>query len=170
MSKNKITYDAIDELFEFLNGIKKEKIQQKYIDKVKRHFCYDMEEIKNMVYWKIEFEMRSGADQEREGIISDVEYNAILKYKRNVKFDFGEIAKYVYLTSKFVEKDFTKDEKKILEFLESGRPDDDLFECLHCNHKSCRNGGCNFVNIELGKHVGSDIDLNMDSDSNTDSD
>ena len=155
MSKNKITYDAIDELFEFLNGLKKEKIQQKYIDKVKQHFCYDMEKIKNLVYWSFNIEdFCRGDDQFREGLITIEQYEFLLKHnKKDIGFGFGEITKHCDLTLEIDEITFSKDMKQILQFLERNVTDDELMEYFYCINRDCRKCEiCNDV-IEKGDHI-----------------
>ena len=154
MSANKITHEAINELFKYFKKTLNKEIRRKYIDKVKREFCCSMNKLKNYVYWRYNFENEQGNNDFMEGLITVKQYNYLFEQENKGRFNFRSTNILKHKEFDLDDITFSKKLDDILRFAENEQHDDGrLMYRKLCKFCKITDGKCKACKTSIPKYT-----------------
>ena len=118
-----ISSDKIDRMIKFIENKLNKTFTEENIHELKKEFCFDLDEISEMVYWWVDIRISKGVYQFNSGLISKKDYEKLKEMNYDTIFKFCEDVS-------LEEIQFSTDNSHIQKFIESNCADDMLMEKL----------------------------------------
>ncbi len=130
--EQKISREKLNKIVKFMKEKFHKRFTESNINELKKEFCHNLDDANDKVYWFFNITFKRGEDQFREGIISKMDYEKLMK-KKEFTFFFGEISKHCYLDVEINEITFSTDINDVIKFIESNKEDDKLMDYYYEN-------------------------------------
>ena len=119
----KISYEKFDRIIEFMENKLNKTFTDENINELKQEFCFNLDEINELVYWWVDIRISKGVYQFNSGLISKTDYEKLQQMNYDTIFKFCEDIHLEQIQ-------FSTDNRHIMSFIENKSSDDMLMEKL----------------------------------------